>query len=342
MHLLSRKLAQNPNSASNNSMDSKDLEVMNDHNSEDDDDDFVLQAKPVLRYKGSNSKSPIAVESYSEDEDLRRDIMASLIPEAKGSSSSSRKNKRVIDLSQEYGHDVGDDVQAKSSYTRSKRKLFRGESVNSMFKTIEDDNMHNSVDGTFTCDICVDEKPKTGLFSVKGCTHFYCSECVVKYVDSKLQENITNITCPVLGCNGRLEPEYCSSILPSQLFDRWVDALCEAAILSSEKFYCPYRDCSALLIDDGRGSNEAITRCDCPNCRRSFCAKCRVPWHSEMSCENFQDLNKNDREKEDIMLMDLAESKQWKRCPKCKFYVEKSYGCIVIKCRYLWILYLLF
>ncbi|XP_039165776.1 E3 ubiquitin-protein ligase RNF144B-like [Eucalyptus grandis] len=136
-----------------------------------------------------------------------------------------------------------------------------------------------------------------------------------------------HIDCPVLGCGGVLEPEYCRSILPPEVFDRWGNALCEALILEAERFYCPFKDCSALLINDG---GAVVRESECPNCRRLFCAQCKVPWHAGVEC---QELNEGEREREDIMLMKLAEKKHWRRCPKCRFFVQKKSGCAFVKCR---------
>ncbi|XP_024040867.1 E3 ubiquitin-protein ligase RSL1-like [Citrus sinensis] len=135
----------------------------------------------------------------------------------------------------------------------------------------------------------------------------------VKYVASKLQESITTIGCPVAGCQGLLEPDYCRNILPQQVFDRWGNALCEAVIREDQKFYCPFKDCSALLIVDNRGSRKAIKESACPHCNRMFCAQCKVPWHIGIQCAQFQKkLNVNERN--DNKLMKLAEKKKWKRC----------------------------
>ncbi|KAL3532749.1 hypothetical protein ACH5RR_006270 [Cinchona calisaya] len=301
--------------------------ILNDNGVDDEDDDIsVLYAKPILLDKGKNSNNPISVESYSEDKDLQLAIMASLQQELKG---TRRKTRRVIDLS----HD--DDVEVLYSFPTTSRKIFEGESSNSEpdYNIINCDDNNSDNDINFMCDICVDQKPMSALFRIKGCTHSYCSECMAKYVASRLQDNVTGINCPVSGCVGRLEPEYCRSILPAQVFDRWGDALCEALILGSEKFYCPYKDCSSLLIDDRNGAGEDITHSECPDCRRLFCAKCRVPWHSEILCAEFQKLNKDERDREDILLMNLAKNKKWIRCPKCKIYVEKISGCLFIRCR---------
>ncbi|CAL0327857.1 unnamed protein product [Lupinus luteus] len=152
------------------------------------------------------------------------------------------------------------------------------------------------------------------------------------YVESKLQENVVKIWCPQPECEvGLLDLQHCHGILPEEVFDRWGDALCEAMILENEKFYCPFKDCSALMVNDG---GELVKESECPNCRRLFCAQCRVLWHDGIECHEFQKLNKDEREKEDIMLMQLANNNKWMRCSKCRFFVEKSGGCMYLKCSF--------
>ncbi|KAK2392848.1 RING/U-box superfamily protein [Trifolium repens] len=52
-----------------------------------------------------------------------------------------------------------------------------------------------------------------------------------------------------------------------------------------------------------------------------------------VDCKEFQSLKDGERGSEDLMAMELAKNKRWKRCPKCSFYVEKSEGCTRISCR---------
>ncbi|XP_077230241.1 E3 ubiquitin-protein ligase RSL1-like [Tasmannia lanceolata] len=149
-------------------------------------------------------------------------------------------------------------------------------------------------------------------------------------VAAKIQENITMVRCPDVNCKGLLEPESCQQILPAEVFDRWGDAPCESMILGSQTVYCPYKDCIAFLVGD---EEEFVTQTECPSCRRLFCARCKVPLHSGVGCEEFQRLNKEEIGKYDLMVMDLAKRSKWKRCPRCKFYVEKIQGCLHITCR---------
>ncbi|XP_068338932.1 E3 ubiquitin-protein ligase RSL1-like [Pyrus communis] len=288
-----------------------------------DMEDDAFSFTPTSR---NPSTIPINVDDDDDgdgDGDLRS-ITASLLKSAPKPTEASN----FIDLSEETldFYDGDDELRilrfkpSNTPFGKRRKKTF------SDFSVTESGQSSNSKSvPDFVCEICVDHKSGIELFRIENCSHGYCTDCMVKYVVSKLQENITSIRCPVPDCIGLLEPEYCRPILPREVFDRWGTAMCEAVILGSEKFYCPYKDCSAMLIDDG---SEVVRQSECPNCWRMFCAHCKVPWHEGIDCEEFVRLNK-----EDIMLMNLAKEKQWPRCPNCRFFVEKSVGCMFMMCR---------
>ncbi|KAL5062572.1 hypothetical protein RYX36_024309 [Vicia faba] len=181
------------------------------------------------------------------------------------------------------------------------------------------------------CSICMEAKPIKGIFKNPNCLHSFCKDCIGRYLAAKVQENISKVSCPEPNCKGTLEAYHCSSIIPKDLFDRWENALCENSVLASQKFYCPFKDCSAMLVNDAK---EVVTASECPHCHRLFCAQCRVSWHAGVDCRKFKSLKNNERGKEDLLAMNLAKKKNWKRCPKCKYYVEKVHGCTHITCRY--------
>ena len=285
------------------------------------DDDSELLPKTTRRSRlGATEATAISVEQYCRERDLRRPTMAF---------------RNFIDL---VGDGDDSDLQVLCFNTPKRRPIFSGPSVTELGQSSNskpsdpNPNPNPNPNPTFVCEICADEKPAGESFAVKGCDHAYCAACTATYVASKLQDNVTAIACPAPGCGaGALEPEHCRAILPPEVFERWGFALCEALVLASEKFlYCPYRDCSAMLIDDG---GAAVTESSCPNCHRMFCAQCGVAWHAGVGCEEFRRLRKDEREAEDLMLLKLAQSKRWRRCPNCRFYVERTAGCLFIKCR---------
>ncbi|PON78298.1 E3 ubiquitin ligase RBR family [Trema orientale] len=168
-------------------------------------------------------------------------------------------------------------------------------------------------DGFYLCPICLDAKPKGEMFRNDSCSHSFCSDCIGKYVVSKIQENISMVKCPGPRCGGVLEPQLCCSIVPAEVFVRWENALCESFLLGSGKIYCPFKDCLAMLVDDG---DELVTTSECPNCHRLFCARCNVPWHEGTECGKYDTrVIKSERTKEEKMVMELAKNKDWRRCP---------------------------
>ncbi|XP_077240898.1 E3 ubiquitin-protein ligase RSL1-like [Tasmannia lanceolata] len=178
------------------------------------------------------------------------------------------------------------------------------------------------------CQICIETKPHEEMFRNENCSHVFCSDCISKHIAAKIQQNITMVECPYLGCQGLLEPEFCRAIIPVEVFERWENGVFESMVF--ERFYCPFKDCSAIMVDDG---GVVVTQSECPECHRLFCAQCKVAWHSGVECEEFQSLNRDERGRDDLIVMELAKSSKWKRCPRCRFYVEKNEGCQHITCR---------
>ena len=180
------------------------------------------------------------------------------------------------------------------------------------------------------CEICVERKDRDEMFKIESCVHSFCSDCIGKHVATKIQESITIVCCLGLGCNGVIELDACRAVLPKDVFERWDKALCEE-LFGSQRFYCPYKDCSAMLLNDNEG--EAIRESECPFCHRLFCALCSVPWHSGVDCEEFQRLNEDEKERDDLIFRELAKEKKWRRCPHCKYHVERTDGCLHMTCR---------
>ncbi|KAJ6934409.1 hypothetical protein NC651_009438 [Populus alba x Populus x berolinensis] len=182
------------------------------------------------------------------------------------------------------------------------------------------------------CEICVERKENDQMFKTESCVHSFCNDCISRHVAAKVQYGARVVTCPGLNCRAVLDLDTCRPILTRVVIDLWEDALCEEVIDASQRFYCPFKDCSALLIDDNE--DEAIRESECPVCHRLFCAQCSVPWHSGIECEEFQRLNEDERGREDLMLRELAKDKKWSRCPQCKFYVERTEGCPHMICSF--------
>jgi E3 ubiquitin-protein ligase RNF144 len=182
------------------------------------------------------------------------------------------------------------------------------------------------------CNICVERKDSDQMFRNESCVHSFCSDCISKHVATKIQDGITVVSCPGLECKGVLELDACRPMLSKDVLERWDEMLCTALFASQMMFYCPFKDCSAMLVNDNE-EGEVIRQSECPFCHRLFCAQCYVPWHPGVECEEFQRLNESERGREDLMLRELAQEKKWRRCSNCKYYVERTEGCLHMICR---------
>lgn len=90
----------------------------------------------------------------------------------------------------------------------------------------------------------------------------------------------------------------------------------------------------------------------CPECKKTACLDCGCAWHTGFSCDEYKvslDRYLKDlllisfnlqsrplfiRDKEDELAMDLATSRNWRRCPKkgCGHTIELGEGCNHITC----------
>jgi E3 ubiquitin-protein ligase RNF144 len=186
-----------------------------------------------------------------------------------------------------------------------------------------------------TCKICLDHVPPSHLHHAsRGCAHAFCTVCLSDYISAKTQGGrISDIKCPGDGedCCNVLDPELSQGVISGEAFEALCAALCRSMVEGAGNFcYCPFNDCSEILVDDRGGD---VPESECPACRRLFCARCRVPWHAGISCAEYGQLAPGDKGKEDLVVLEMAKGEKWKRCPNCKFLVDKRDGCVHMTCR---------
>jgi hypothetical protein len=88
-------------------------------------------------------------------------------------------------------------------------------------------------------------------------------------------------------------------------------------VISSNKKYCPTPDCKTIVDLPMIGN-----KTKCPTCKKNFCKKCGLSWHSKKSCS----------EAEDDIYGEWAKGKMVSKCPKCKARIERIDGCEHMSC----------
>nr|AVY91762.1 IBR domain containing [Saccharum hybrid cultivar SP80-3280] len=192
-----------------------------------------------------------------------------------------------------------------------------------------------------SCAICMEDTDITKIHVVEGCTHRFCFSCMKEHVKVKLL-NGTLPACPQEGCATKLSVEGSRVFLSPRLLEIMVQRMREGQIPPSQKIYCPYPKCSALMslgevIHPMQESSSRYTAADaatlrkCVKCRGSFCLSCKVPWHDGMSCYEYKMRYPHARP-EDAKLQNLARQRLWRQCVKCKHMIELAEGCYHMIC----------
>ncbi|CAF2049401.1 unnamed protein product [Brassica napus] len=181
-----------------------------------------------------------------------------------------------------------------------------------------------------TCAICLEETDAGRMFSTEQCLHRHCFSCVKQYVEVKLLSGIVP-TCLGEGCKLELTLESCSKILTPRVTEMWKRKMKEDSIPAAERIYCPYPNCAMLMSKSDLSSHADQSKVqECVKCRGHFCIDCKVPSHTDMSCDEYKKLHPDPLVDE---LKSLANDNKWRQCVKCRHMIELSHGCNHMTCR---------
>lgn len=178
------------------------------------------------------------------------------------------------------------------------------------------------VDGE--CPICTDAITDK---LVLECGHSYCSDCIGGWFESQINQGIVNnITC--ITCRKEISDIYLQEIISDEVYNKYQTFKLNKALETEFiVFYCTNKECKeAVSLDDPK-----TIQMKCPKCNKSYCFQCKSDWHSNTTCEKYQQWaseNKN----ADTLALELVK-KIGKQCPKCNVWIEKNGGCNHMTCK---------
>ncbi|KAK4408532.1 hypothetical protein Sango_0434200 [Sesamum angolense] len=215
-------------------------------------------------------------------------------------------------------------------------KLAREAIISQVCKAAESSSSRNSYE---TCVICLEDTNISQIFPIDDCMHRYCFSCMKQHVEVKLLHGMLP-TCPHEGCKSKLKIDSCSKFLTPRLIEIMSQRIKEASILVTEKVYCPYPKCSALMsksevLEYSKSALREAARSgarNCIKCNGCFCIDCKVPWHNNMSCSDYKRRNPYPYP-EEAKLKNLAATNLWRQCVKCNHMIELAAGCYHMTCR---------
>ena len=178
------------------------------------------------------------------------------------------------------------------------------------------------------CLICNEKLTDSEYFTnFTSCYHFFCNDCYYNYFKEKIENNnVERIKCPKSGCKKIIFDNFIQLKISNDisLLDKYLKFKERRQLMYNPDYQiCPYPDCESYVK---KGKNKYVS---CIQNGHKFCLKCLKGWHGNEPC-------KIDKDKS---FESWRNSSNVKKCPKCKYYVEKIDGCNHItcfNCKYQW------
>ncbi|CAG9315846.1 unnamed protein product [Blepharisma stoltei] len=167
------------------------------------------------------------------------------------------------------------------------------------------------------CQICTQLTPSNHFIQVKECNDRFCSSCLKSYVEFRISERkVFPIECPRYTCQNKDIDSSIIDIVDSKLYEKY-KIFRRNAILEKDPNlrWCPKPNCQ------GYGFINSGLKISCNVCGYTYCGNCSHDYH-EGACQP-----------EEPELRSYIKENGLKECPRCKFYIEKAWGCPSVMCK---------
>ena len=180
------------------------------------------------------------------------------------------------------------------------------------------------------CACCLDECPNWDVTQL-SCSHFWCRDCAQRLFQASLDSPDDPALFPPRCCDP-VPLSACRFFLaPATIkaFTQRTEALAalrgeeEKSTPPQERVYCHRPACSAFVPhsryrSDPADGEETVAPCPRPGCGASTCVRCKKEAHGALDCPEDPAFKQ---------LLEVANERGWKQCPKCRRMVEKDSGC---------------
>ncbi|KAI1165398.1 hypothetical protein F5B18DRAFT_649639 [Nemania serpens] len=206
------------------------------------------------------------------------------------------------------------------------------------------------------CISCFGLKPKTSYKpTTRRCATGHrpevCAECVGIWIQRSIEGRDARITCPQ--CPSELDYFQIKELVDEAVFRRYEQQVVHGILEADPTFVWCAHACGSGQSHP-LSSDEPIMTCH--HCRGRMCVVHKIPWHSGLTCRQFdesllpgrQARNKGSadaesrdeakaalqRARDDAASRDLVRRKA-KTCPKCRSDIQKVDGCDMMTCELL-------
>lgn len=166
------------------------------------------------------------------------------------------------------------------------------------------------------CVSCLDDFPL--IETIKVPCHTYCPDCFTGLISVSVQNEQQ---WPPKCCLNEIPYRTIFKYVPEELKERFKDRSVEWSTPVDQRVYCYEANCGSWIKPERINTAEQLGRCDSGH---KTCVMCRGKSHGSKACERDTNLS---------LTQQLAEEQGWKKCGKCKAYVEHATACRHMTCR---------
>ncbi|KAF2397347.1 hypothetical protein EJ06DRAFT_584309 [Trichodelitschia bisporula] len=157
-----------------------------------------------------------------------------------------------------------------------------------------------------------------------------CKACITMWLTASLDSGAVNLSCPDERCRQKWAPEIVQIYLDQRSFDFYCDdAFTTWVAEQRDMVHCP--KCNELQISGVERAG--YPHMECASCHERLCVICKVPWHKDMTCQDWYLAHASDAQKEEEKeLIKSLVAEGARRCPHCALAVVKDGGCPSMRC----------
>ena len=163
----------------------------------------------------------------------------------------------------------------------------------------------------YMCKICLEQIAPEELDPLDTCGHMFHSVCTKRFLESQIEEKITELRCPLEDCRAEIFFREVVARVSRSAAKKYEDFSLSNVVDANPDDYswCPTPDCNYVFIWEEEDGAEF----ECEKCGKSYCLDCRVEWHKGKSCAQYRASKKE--KTDDEKFLKFVRGKKYKQCP---------------------------
>lgn len=163
-----------------------------------------------------------------------------------------------------------------------------------------------------------------------------CKECITNSLSASLDlKPVELLGCLDEKCNAVWDStDHVTPYLSKEDTSRYSDLLFQTFMATDKTVKnCLNKDCNTPAVVDT--TRPGYPQLECHECKIRHCMNCDVPWHTDMTCQEYRLKNVDEAQsKDEIATLKILQKAKARRCPHCSLAVIKDGGCPSMICKH--------